>query len=92
MLSLEKNLEKGKSWWELERREFIPLYGHFVTVGKTAGVFASATDKLFDQEREDLHRLYRELLFHQAPRIVLSGVYNVALVGLAAIAVDYFSR
>ncbi len=92
MSLLETHLENEKPSWELERREFIPLYGHFVTVRKTMATFASATDKLFNQEKEDLPRLYRELLFHHTPRIILSGIYNVAIIGLAAITVDYLSK
>ncbi len=92
MSQLETRLENEKPWWELERREFIPLYGHFVTVRKTMATFASATDKLFNREGEDLPRIYHELLFHQAPRIVFSGVYNATIIGLAAIAVDYFLK
>jgi len=89
MSLLEKRLENERPWWELEKREFIPLYGHAITVRKTLNVFASATDKLFDPETEDLHRLYRELLFHRAPRLVLSVIYNVAVI---ATALDYLSK
>lgn len=92
MSLLEKRLENEKPWWELEKREFIPLYGHFVTVRKTIKVFDSATDKLFNQEREDLPRLYRELLFHRAPRILFSGFYNASIIGLATIGIYYLSK
>ena len=89
MSLLEKHLENERPWWELERREFIPLYGWGISVEKTIEVFNSATDKLFNQEREDLHCLYRELLFHRAPRLALSVIYNVAVI---ATALDYLSK
>ncbi len=92
MSRLEKQLENETPWWELEKREFIPVYGFVHLSIRSFQELDSAKEESLSQENGgELYSFYRELLFHRVPRIALLGVYNCAIAGLV-VAADYFSR
>ncbi len=93
MSLLETRLENEKPWWELEKREFIPVYGFVFFAGKTINQLDLVMKE--SSKNTDLASLCgytKELLFHRWPRAFLLSSYNCAIAGLVAIAVDYISK